>query len=89
LSDDGVRRLWCAVILNAINEIDSYRYATGAHDFIFSGERRTLGFIWLCDHLGLDAHALRQRCMTFEGRNRILRGRRNRRKKRDAHNGEY
>jgi hypothetical protein len=42
-----------------------------ARRFVFSSDRRPLGFDWLCDHLGLDADKIRKMCMTRTGRRRL------------------
>lgn len=71
--DSGYRRLWSAVVYQAIKDME---YETGRRtvlDWIYSGEDSVGSMRWICDMLDLDYQKLLHLAMTREGRRKILR----------------
>jgi len=71
--ETGYRRLWAAVLKNAIAEMDNPIYKRGATDWIFSDKHGVGSMSWICDVLDLDHRKLQALCMTRNGRRKILR----------------
>lgn len=73
IDDASYRRLWSAVIHQAVHDLDGVANATLARDWIY-GKRQDVGsMFWVCDMLDLDYNKLQTLCMTREGRRQILR----------------
>jgi hypothetical protein len=73
VDDSGCRRLWAAVVYQAIKDME---YETGrrrALNWIYSGEDSVGSMRWVCDMLDLDYHKLLRLSMTRAGRRQILR----------------
>jgi len=69
------RRLWSAVLKNAIAEMEHRGGRGAAAHWIFSERKDTGSMRWICDMLDLDHRKLQSLCMTRSGRNRILKKR--------------
>lgn len=64
-SDAGERRLWCAVLALAIEDLSSGNYrAVLARSWIASREAEPGSFLWICEELGLDPEAIRRRVIS-------------------------
>lgn len=68
----GCRRLWAAVVYQAVKDIDCSTKGAAA-DWMFSKSTRVGSMRWICDMLDLDYGKLTTMCLTRDGRSRILR----------------
>jgi hypothetical protein len=71
LDDAGCRRLWAAVLYQAIKDVDYGE--SPAINWVYSRRKGIGSMRWICDMLDLDYHKLTALCMTRDGRSRILR----------------
>ena len=71
LDDAGCRRLWAAVMYEAIRGID--RGESPAINWLYSKLAGVGSMRWICDMLDLDYHKLTMLCTTRNGRATILR----------------
>lgn len=69
----GYRRLWAAVVYQAIRDMESFSERRLAMDWINSKSNRPQSMRWICDMLDLDYYKLLTLSMTREGRSKILR----------------
>lgn len=70
-------RLWAAVILQAVQDMDSQSLteARRAKFWLFDDTRREVGSLhWITKHLGINRDALLTACLTLEGRKRMFGG---------------
>lgn len=67
------RRLWAAVVYQAIRDMESFSERRLAMDWIHSKSTKPQSMRWICDMLDLDYYKLLSLSMTREGRSRILR----------------
>ena len=73
MDDAGCRRLWAAVVYQAVKDME---YETGrrlAINWMYSDRTGPGSMRWICDMLDLDYYKLTQLCMTRAGRAKILR----------------
>lgn len=68
---DGCRRLWAAVVLQAIKDVDCNPKGA-ASDWVYSKRSGIGSMRWICDMLSLDYYKLLNLCMTRSGRAVIL-----------------
>lgn len=71
LDDAGCRRLWAAVMYEAIRGID--RGESPAINWLYSKRASVGSMRWICDMLDLDYNKLSMLCTTRDGRSMILR----------------
>jgi hypothetical protein len=71
LDDMGCRRLWAAVMYQAIKDVDDGR--PPAINWVYSRRSNVGSMRWICDMLDLDYHKLTMLCTTRDGRAVILR----------------
>lgn len=62
------RELWCAVVLNAISEVDKGK----SNDYWFFVSPQS-SFRWICDNLGFDADSIEQAVQLRKGKHRAKR----------------
>lgn len=75
-NDAAIRGFWSAYLLLAIRDMDDWMHGAAATDFVMSDDPRVLGFVWTCTQLGINAGALRSKCMTERTRALIRHGNR-------------
>jgi hypothetical protein len=87
---DGCARLWAGVISQAIVDMDSSMISerAAAKRWIFFGETRPGSFLWICDHLDLDAGKLQTLCLSRSGRKSLVRNNGSRYKEQKKHDQE-
>jgi len=71
--ETGYRRLWAAVLKNAIAEMEHRGERGSAAHWIFSDKHGIGSMRWICDVLDLDHRKLQSLCMSRAGRRKILR----------------
>ena len=72
LDDSGVRRLWAAVLWQAIKDADYAEGRGSAFNWIFSKRTDVGSMRWICDMLDLDFDKLQTMSMSRAGRSKIL-----------------
>ena len=72
IDDSGCRRLWAAVLYQAVKDIDSNTKGAASH-WMWSRRSDPGSMRWICDMLDLDYNKLTHLCMTRDGRSKILR----------------
>jgi hypothetical protein len=72
IDDTPYRRLWAAVLKNAIAEMEHRGERGGAAHWIFSEKTDEGSMRWICDMLDFDHRKLQALCMTRKGRRKIL-----------------
>ena len=72
LDDSGVRRLWAAVLWQAIKDADYAEGRGAAYNWIFSKRSDVGSMRWICDMLDLDFDKLQTMSMSRAGRSKIL-----------------
>jgi hypothetical protein len=70
--DSGYRRLWSAVVFQAIRDMEYERGRRPAVNWIYSRDDGAGSMRWICDMLDLDYHKLLRLSMTRDGRRKIL-----------------
>ena len=73
MTDAPYRRLWAAVVHQAVKDLDGAANAALARRWIYGARRDAGSIFWVCDMLDLDYNKLLTLCMTREGRRKILR----------------
>ena len=68
------RRLWAAVVFQAIRDMESEVTRRPAIDWLYSERTGPQSMRWICDMLDLDYHKLLNLSMTRAGRAKILKG---------------
>ena len=71
LDDAGCRRLWAAVMYEAVRGVD--RGEAPAVNWLYSRRTGVGSMRWICDMLDLDYNKLSMLCATRDGRSVILR----------------
>lgn len=71
LDDAGCRRLWAAVMYQAIKDLDGG--STSGINWVYSRHTGVGSMRWICDMLDLDYGKLTMLCTTRDGRSKILR----------------
>jgi hypothetical protein len=69
----GYRRIWAAVVYQAIRDMESEMTRRPAIDWLYSDKKGPQSMRWICDMLDLDYDKLLHLSMTRAGRARILR----------------
>ena len=69
----GYRRIWAAVVYQAIKDMESDMTRRPAIDWLYSDKTGPQSMRWICDMLDLDYHKILNLSMTRAGRSRILR----------------
>lgn len=72
LDDSGCRRLWAAVMWQAIKDVDHCEGRGAAFHWVYSKRTGVGSMRWICDMLDLDYYKLQSLCMTRAGRSKIL-----------------
>ena len=72
LDDSGCRRLWAAVLWQAIKDADYSEGRGAAYNWIFSNRSDVGSMRWICDMLDLDYDKLQTLSMSRAGRSKIL-----------------
>jgi len=71
LDDAGCRRLWAAVMYQAIKDVDCGD--SRGINWVYSRRTGVGSMRWICDMLDLDYNKLSMLCTTRDGRSMILR----------------
>ena len=71
IDDMGCRRLWAAVLYQAIKDVDDGK-APGIN-WVYARRNSVGSMRWICDMLDLDYGKLQMLCTTRDGRSMILR----------------
>ena len=71
LDDAGCRRLWAAVMYEAVRGVD--RGEAPAINWVYARRTSVGSMRWICDMLDLDYNKLSMLCTTRDGRSVILR----------------
>jgi len=72
IDDSGYRRLWSAVLWQAIKDAENADGRGAAFHWIFSRRDDVGSMRWICDMLDFDYNKLQSLCMTRDGRKKIL-----------------
>ncbi len=73
IDDAGCRRVWAAVVYQAVKDMTGEHTRRPAINWMYSDGSGPGSMRWICDMLDLDYHKLTQLCMTRSGRAKILR----------------
>jgi hypothetical protein len=71
LDETGCRRLWAAVMYQAIKDVDCGN--SSGINWVYSRRTGVGSMRWICDMLDLDYDKLTMLCTTRDGRSKILR----------------